>query len=144
MRQLALAARQPAADLAQRVRPAQLAEQHGDELAPAGEAARVPLGLRRHDGLLKLGARKKLEQLTEDAAESGHRGRPPSDVVNFGEVRHIIRRSQRPLRSFSPTLIWTRVITNRDFPLPMCLPLQITDCRLSIGSYATAGAPKCC
>jgi hypothetical protein len=34
-------------------------------LAPAGEAAGVPLGPRRDDDLLKLGARKELEQLAE-------------------------------------------------------------------------------
>jgi hypothetical protein len=77
MHQLALATRQAAADLAQRMRAPELREQHGDELVPARESARVPLRPRVHHGLLKLGARKKLEQLIEDAAESRHRGWPP-------------------------------------------------------------------
>ena len=61
MRELALAARQAAADLAQRVRATQLAEQHGNELAPTGEPTRMTLGLCRHDGPLKLRTRKELE-----------------------------------------------------------------------------------
>src|SRR5271157_4271603 len=40
MPQLALTGRQSAANLAQRLGPAQLAEQHGDELSPTAEAAR--------------------------------------------------------------------------------------------------------
>ncbi len=61
MRQLALAACEAAADLAQRVRSPQLTEHHRDELAPTREPACVPLRLSRHDGLLKLRARKELE-----------------------------------------------------------------------------------
>lgn len=61
MLQLALAGRQPLGDLAQTVRPAQLAEQHGDELAPAGEAARVALGPVLAHRLLKLAAGKQLQ-----------------------------------------------------------------------------------
>jgi hypothetical protein len=45
MLQLSLAARPTTTDLAQRMRPAQLAKQHGHELAPTGEPASVPLGL---------------------------------------------------------------------------------------------------
>ena len=70
MGELALATRGAATDLAQRVRSPELTEQHRPKLAPAGNAARMPLGLDRDDGLLKLGARKALEQLTEDPAES--------------------------------------------------------------------------
>jgi len=66
-----------AADLAQRMRAPELREQHRDELVPAREPARVPLGPSGGHGLLKLGARKKLEQLIENAAESCHRGWPP-------------------------------------------------------------------
>src|SRR5271157_3284152 len=40
MPQLALTGRQSAANFAQRLGPAQLAEQHGDELSPTAEAAR--------------------------------------------------------------------------------------------------------
>ena len=58
MRQLPFATGQAAADLPQRVRPTQLAEQHRDELAPTREPARMALGLRRDDRLLKLDPRK--------------------------------------------------------------------------------------
>ena len=56
------------------MRPPELREQHRHELIPAGKPARVPFGPRVDDRLLKLGARKKLEELIEDAAESRHRG----------------------------------------------------------------------
>jgi len=42
----------------------------------------VSLGLRRYDGLLKLGSRKELEQLTEDAAESRQGVALRVDAVN--------------------------------------------------------------
>jgi len=58
MRHLALATRQAAADLAQRMCASELREQHRDELIPTGKAARMPLGLRDPDGGLELGARK--------------------------------------------------------------------------------------
>ena len=54
MPQLALAGRQAAADLAQRLGTAELAKQHGDELSPAGEAAGVALPAMLADGLFKL------------------------------------------------------------------------------------------
>ena len=58
MRELALATRQAATNLPQRMRAAELGEQHRHELVPAGESARMPLGLRRRDGALKLQPRK--------------------------------------------------------------------------------------
>src|SRR5260221_13322041 len=108
MRQLALAACEAAADLAQRVRSPQLTEHHRDELAPTREPACVPLRLSRHDSLLKLRARKELEYLTEDAAESGHRGRPPSDAVNCGKSATSYVGASGPFVIYE-TLIWTRV-----------------------------------
>src|SRR5262249_11795282 len=70
--ELALATAQPAADLAQRVCTAELAEQHRDELPPAGEATCMSFGGPPLDQRLQLGARKQLEQLTEHAGESAH------------------------------------------------------------------------
>ena len=67
--ELPLAAGQPPADLPERLRPAQLAEEHGDELPPAGEAPGVALGLRVLDRPLELEAR---EELVEDLAEHAH------------------------------------------------------------------------
>src|SRR5207244_11649432 len=73
MPQLSLAARQTAANLAQRMRASQLAKQHGHELAPTGETPRVPLGLVLLDRLLELPARKQLQHLRENAAYFVHR-----------------------------------------------------------------------
>lgn len=87
---------EPPADLAQRIRPPQLAEQHGDELAPTGEPTRMALALRGDDDLLELRAWKKLEQLTEDAAESWHRGWPPCDVVKRRNSTGIIPDGSTP------------------------------------------------
>ena len=72
--QLAFATGQAATDLAQRVRLAQLAKQHGDELRPAIEPARMPLCLGGNNGPLKIGPGKQLEKLIENAAKSSHRG----------------------------------------------------------------------
>src|SRR5919109_4615373 len=74
MREFALAAGQAAADLSQRMRVANVAEQHRHKLPPTREPSRVPLGACRRDRPLKLGAWKKLKQLIEDAGESHHRG----------------------------------------------------------------------
>lgn len=74
MAELALAGRQTTTDLAQRLSLAQLTEQHGQELSPAGEPAGVTLGLVLLDGLLKLQSRKQLENLGENAAYSTQSG----------------------------------------------------------------------
>ena len=70
--ELALATAQPPADLSQRVGAPELAEQHGHELAPAGEAARVALRPGLLDQGLELGPRKQLEELAEHAGEFPH------------------------------------------------------------------------
>ena len=58
MPQLPFHAGQPAADLAQRVGPAQLAEQHRDELAPAGKSTGMALGPMIPNRRLKFQSRK--------------------------------------------------------------------------------------
>ena len=70
--ELALAAAEPAADLAQGVGAAELAEEHRHELPPTGEPPGVPLRVRPRHQSLKLGPREELEQLAEHAAESAH------------------------------------------------------------------------
>ncbi len=63
------AAGQAVADLAQRVGASQLAEQHGNDLRPAGKALGVTLGgvLLHQRG--KLRPREMLEQLIEEACD---------------------------------------------------------------------------
>lgn len=100
VRESALTAREAAADLAERIRPAHLAALHGDDLAPTGDAARMPLGRCRHDGLVKFRSRNELEQLAEDASESRQGVALRVDAVNRETVRRILRGSQRP-SSFS-------------------------------------------
>ena len=57
MGQLALTALQPAFDFPQRVGATQLAEQHGDELAPARQPFAAVLRLGIFDEALEVGAR---------------------------------------------------------------------------------------
>ena len=65
MDQPSQAAAQAIADFAQRIGASQLAEQHGDELSPAGKALGVTLGGVLPDECGELGAGKVLEQLIE-------------------------------------------------------------------------------
>ncbi|WP_245632531.1 hypothetical protein, partial [Edaphobacter aggregans] len=61
-------------DFTQTVGPSQLAEQHGDELTPAGKASGVPLGSMLANRSLEIGARKQLQELAENTAYSIHGG----------------------------------------------------------------------
>ena len=70
--ELAFAAAEPAADLPQGMGPAELAEEHDHDLAPAGEAPGMPLGMGPLDQRLELRPWKELEELAEHAAESTH------------------------------------------------------------------------
>jgi hypothetical protein len=72
VRQLPFATRQTIADLAQRLRPSQLAKKHGDKLTPTGKSPGMPLGPDFLNPALKLQTRKKLEKLTENAAKCVH------------------------------------------------------------------------
>jgi hypothetical protein len=76
MAQLPLAAGQSAADLPQTLGPAELTEQHGDELIPRGEPAGMAFGSVLFDQGLKLRTGEELEELAENAAEWIH-GEPP-------------------------------------------------------------------
>jgi hypothetical protein len=68
------ASRQPVADLPQRTSVGQLCEQHGHELPPTGETARMALGLMLLHRLLELRPGKQLQQLAENTAYSIHGG----------------------------------------------------------------------
>jgi len=54
------------------VSAAELAEEHGDELPPARESARMALRVRPRDQRLELRPREQLEELAEHAAECAH------------------------------------------------------------------------
>ena len=71
--ELAQAAGQAVADLAQGVGLSQLAEQHGHELSPAGEPLRTALGAVSLDQCRELRSREVLQQLTEQARSLYHR-----------------------------------------------------------------------
>ena len=66
MHQAAQAAAEAVADFAQRIGASELAEQHRNELRPAGEAFGVTLSGVLLDECGELGARKVLEQLIEE------------------------------------------------------------------------------
>ena len=97
--QLAFAGGQPAADLAQRLRPAQMAEQHGHELAPAGEPACMALGLVLPNSPLELMAGKQVQHLAENAGYSCHGGGGPPDAdlrLSTQTVTEFYRRRSKP------------------------------------------------
>ena len=99
MPQLALAGGQPAADLAQRLRPSQVAKQHGHELAPAGETAGMALRPVLGHNPLKLVAGKQLQHLAENAGYSCHGGGGPPDadyVFSTQTVTEFYRRRSKP------------------------------------------------
>jgi hypothetical protein len=54
------------------MRPPELAEHHRDELLPAAHPARVPLCVELANLTFKIATRKKLENLTEQAAKCVH------------------------------------------------------------------------
>jgi len=66
--QFAFATLQPTFDLPQGMRPPQLAEQHGYELAPARQTLRAVFRSSVFDDALKVATRNELEYLTEHAA----------------------------------------------------------------------------
>jgi len=94
MGQPTFTARQASGDFPQRVGSAQLAEQHRDELPPAGETTGVAFGVGLLHRALKFQSWKELEQLAKDAAES-HRGWPPADAERVWRLnfRHHTARS---------------------------------------------------
>src|ERR1039457_6461813 len=120
MLQLPLAASQASANLAQRMRPSQLAKQHRHELTPTGETPRVPLGLLLLDRLREFPSREKLQHLRENAAYSVHRlSLLRLNWFLSGTQSHPTRRlslSQpdvSELHHFVSPLIWTAVIQCR-------------------------------
>src|SRR2546427_8536922 len=117
--ELALAARQTPADLAEAVGAAELAEEHGDELTPARKPLGGVIGTMLFDCLLELKAGEEREQLSEDARKTLHGRASLGDCVLVktnltqvctGRALLIPTASRRPNRQFSEKLFWTRVI----------------------------------
>src|ERR1700744_2989163 len=75
MPQLAFASRQPSADLAQRLRSAQMTEQHGHHLRPTAKSASMMLRSMLAHRLFKLGPRKNSQNLRKNTAYSTHGGK---------------------------------------------------------------------
>jgi hypothetical protein len=75
-----------------------VAEEHGHELAPAGEAMGMALGALLHDGALKLLAGKQLQHLAENAGYSCHGGGvlPVVHVFSTQTVAEFRRRRSNP------------------------------------------------
>jgi len=67
--QLAFGRGQAVADLAKRLRPPEMAEEHRDELLPAGEPSGVTFGAMHARNLFEFQPRKELEKLAEDGRE---------------------------------------------------------------------------
>jgi hypothetical protein len=72
MRELAQAAGKAVTDLSQGVRACCLAEEHGDELGPAGKALCGAFGLVLADQGGEFETREVLKQLTEKASAAYH------------------------------------------------------------------------
>src|SRR6202008_3598930 len=70
MLQLSLTRRQPLTDLPQGMGVSQLAKQHRNELAPTGEAARVPFAFMLFGEAFELRSREQLQKLAKNAAYS--------------------------------------------------------------------------
>ncbi len=81
MFQLAQAASETPADFAQRLGLRQLAEQHGDELIPAGEAFAVLFGLMFTDDVGEFAAGEDRQYLAEHACSLSH------DLLRKGVVK---------------------------------------------------------
>jgi hypothetical protein len=82
--EFAFTAGQAPADLAEAVGTAELAEEHGDKLAPAREAFGGVVGAMLPHGLFEFEAREELQQLRENARKSRH-GRASLVDRLFGE-----------------------------------------------------------
>src|SRR3972149_8941001 len=74
MQETAFATCQTAADLSERLRPPQLAEQHRHELLPAREPFRPALRPRLVHRPLELNPREQLQKLTEEATKPSLHG----------------------------------------------------------------------
>lgn len=86
MGELPFAGGESVTDLPKRMGTADLAEEHGDELAPRAKSLGVTLGLGLFDPLFEFDSRKQLQNLAEHATDL-HRLSPPRLGVNIFGVK---------------------------------------------------------
>jgi hypothetical protein len=109
MPQLPLTGRQSAANLPQRLGPTQLAEQHGDELSPTAESARMPFGF-MFTGCCVNPVREMSCKICEKMLHPRFKAEPSCDSLVFANSTY-----QRLSAFFFPKainkaeLIWTRL-----------------------------------
>jgi hypothetical protein len=68
------------------MRPRQLAKQHGHELSPTTEPARVPFGLMLSDEAFELRSGEQLQQLAENTAYSIQGGASSGCLLVLAEL----------------------------------------------------------
>ncbi len=85
MRELSLAGREAVTNLPKGMGAAELAEEHGDELAPRAKPFGVTLGLGFFDQLFELDSRKQSQNLAKHAIDL-HRLGPPRLGMNIGKM----------------------------------------------------------
>src|SRR5437016_5248176 len=81
------------------MRPTQLTEQHGHELAPTGKPSCMALRRMSANRCFKLDSRKQLQQLTKNAAYSIHGG---NSLPWFGSALNSSHRSRAFTSSLKP------------------------------------------
>ena len=101
MLQLPLTASKTSANLTEGMGSAQLAKQHGHELAPTCKSFSITFCLGDHDQMLKLHTRKQLQQLAKYATKSIHKG--PSFNCEIGladSIYHKLKEGPIFLKSY--------------------------------------------
>jgi len=90
--QFALTASEASGNLPKGMSSTQLAEEHGHELSPAGEASSMTFGPGSVHGLEKLSFREKLQQLAKHATKPIHKW--PSFKCEIGLADSIYHKSK--------------------------------------------------
>jgi hypothetical protein len=95
----------------------QLAEEHGDKLAPAGESSGVTFGLGFFHSVLKLDSRKQLQELAKYATEFIHRW--PSFICDGisgkKSFHHNIIRGPFLFQNLIWTRMWYDIFVTKEF-----------------------------
>ena len=106
MLQFPFTASKPACNLPERMGSAQLTEKHGHKLIPARISFRMAFSMSPRNKILKLDARKQLQQLAKYATKSIHRRPSFCDETFLAEILYHKSDSGPILFQY---LSWTRV-----------------------------------